>query len=86
MRHGDGDGWHNDGKGQQGDRRLDNGNWWHDDGRHANGKGQQGDRLHDNGEGRHNNGKGAERGSSIIIKSKHVISRCYLDLLCFILS
>ena len=43
-----GDGWHDNGKGQKGDRRHDDG-----DGRHNDGKGQQGDRWHGNGDGRH---------------------------------
>jgi hypothetical protein len=45
MRHDGGDGWHDDCKGQQGDRRHDDG-----DGRHDDGNGQQGNRRHDNGE------------------------------------
>ncbi len=48
-RHDDGDGRHNDGKGQNGD-------WQHNDGdrRHNDGKGQQGDGQHNNGDRRYN--------------------------------
>ena len=47
-------------KGQQGDRRHDDGG-----GRHSDGKGQQGDRRHDDGDGRydnerHDDGKGQQ--------------------------
>ena len=38
---------HDNGKGQQGDRRHDDFDGWHDDG-----KGQQGDRRHDDGDER----------------------------------
>ncbi len=51
--HDDGDGWHNNGKGQHGDMRHDDGTMTqHDDGdgRHNNGKRQHGDMRHDNGE------------------------------------
>ena len=34
-------GRHDDGKGQQGDKRQDDSDWRHDDGRHDNGKGQK---------------------------------------------
>jgi ATP-dependent RNA helicase DeaD len=71
-----GDGWHDDGKRQQGDgkrqqgiRRHDDGDGRHDDGdgRHGNSKGrhgdskrQQGDGRHDDGNGRHDDGKGQQ--------------------------
>ena len=42
MRHDNADGRHDDGKGQQGDRRHADGN-----GRHDDGKGQQGERRHE---------------------------------------
>ena len=48
MRHDDGDGRQDDGKGQNGD------------GQHDNGKGQNGDGRHDDGNGQHNNGKGQQ--------------------------
>ena len=49
---GRGDGRHNDGKGQHGDRQFSTTTWHEDgDGRHNDGKGQQGDRQHDNAGG-----------------------------------
>ncbi len=47
-RNDNGDGRHDDGKGQNGEGRHDNGN-----GRHNDGKGQQGDGQHNDGNGRH---------------------------------
>jgi hypothetical protein len=54
------DGTMDDGKGQQSDRRHDNGagrhddgDGRHDDGRHDDGKGQQGNRRHNDGDGQH---------------------------------
>jgi hypothetical protein len=52
----EGDGWHNNGKGQYCDMRHDDGDWRQDDGnrrQHGDGKGQQGDRRYDDGDGRH---------------------------------
>ena len=43
------DGWHNNGKGQNGDGRHDDG-----DGQHNKGKGQQGDGRHNDCNGRYN--------------------------------
>ncbi len=49
MQHDDGDGRHNNGKGQYGGMRHDNG----DRRQHGNGKGQQGDRRYNDGNGQH---------------------------------
>ncbi len=49
MRHDDGDGRHNNGKGQYGDMRHDDGNRH----QHGSGKGQQGDWRYNDGDGRH---------------------------------
>ncbi len=57
MRQNEGNKRHNNGKGQYGDMRHDDGDWWQDSGnrqQHCNGKGKQGDRRYDDGDGRHN--------------------------------
>ena len=48
-RHDKGDEWHNNGKGQHGDMRHDDG----DRRQHGDGNGQQGDRRYNDGDGRH---------------------------------
>ncbi len=56
--HNEGDGWHNNGKGQQDDMRHDNGNRR----QHGDGKGQQGDRRYNDVDGQQD--EAARRGTT----------------------